>query len=57
MNIYILIHLFTGNLIYIYNLFHFYRAASVDGEEGLYSGVQLRHASLERNKRCLLAYM
>jgi len=32
-------------------------AASVDGEQGLFSGVQLRHASLERNKRCLLAYV
>lgn len=32
-------------------------AASSDGEEGLFSGVQLRHASLERNKRCLLAYI
>lgn len=32
-------------------------AASRDGERGLYSGVQLRHASLERNKRCLLAYV
>jgi len=32
-------------------------AASVDGEQGLFSGVQLRHASLERNKRCLLAYI
>ncbi|XP_066936091.1 DNA replication complex GINS protein PSF1-like [Clytia hemisphaerica] len=31
--------------------------ASVEGEEGLYSGVQLRHESLERNKRCLLAYI
>ncbi|XP_065662271.1 DNA replication complex GINS protein PSF1 isoform X3 [Hydra vulgaris] len=32
-------------------------AASVEGEEGLFSGVQLRHACLERNKRCLLAYI
>ena len=31
-------------------------SASVDGEQGLFSGVHLRHASLERNKRCLLAY-
>merc|ERR1711936_1555454 len=32
-------------------------AATNDGEQGLFSGVQLRHASLERNKRCLLAYV
>eukprot|EP00795_Rhopilema_esculentum_P002753 gene2754-973_t len=31
--------------------------AAVDGEQGLFSGVQLRHASLERNKRCILAYI
>jgi len=32
-------------------------AATHGGEQGLFSGVQLRHASLERNKRCLLAYV
>ncbi|XP_078001125.1 DNA replication complex GINS protein PSF1-like [Glandiceps talaboti] len=31
--------------------------ATVTGEQGLFAGVQLRHASLERNKRCLLAYL
>ncbi|XP_035688590.1 DNA replication complex GINS protein PSF1-like [Branchiostoma floridae] len=30
---------------------------TVDGAPGLFPGVQLRHAALERNKRCLLAYM
>ena len=32
-------------------------AATHGGEQGLFSGVQLRHASLERNKRCVLAYV
>eukprot|EP00112_Aurelia_sp_Birch-Aquarium-sp1_P023896 Seg731.12 transcript_id=Seg731.12/GoldUCD/mRNA.D3Y31 product="DNA replication complex GINS protein PSF1" protein_id=Seg731.12/GoldUCD/D3Y31 len=32
-------------------------SAAVEGEQGLFSGVQLRHASLERNKRCILAYL
>ncbi|XP_053395566.1 DNA replication complex GINS protein PSF1-like [Mercenaria mercenaria] len=32
-------------------------SATVAGESGLFSGVQLRHAALERNKRCLLAYL
>ena len=31
--------------------------ATTDGEQGLFSGIQLRHASLERNQRCLLAYV
>ncbi|XP_022333387.1 DNA replication complex GINS protein PSF1-like [Crassostrea virginica] len=31
--------------------------ATVAGENGLFSGVQLRHSALERNKRCLLAYL
>ena len=31
--------------------------ATTDGEEGLFSGIQLRHACLERNQRCLLAYV
>ncbi|XP_048585920.1 DNA replication complex GINS protein PSF1 isoform X2 [Nematostella vectensis] len=31
--------------------------ATVAGESGLFSGVQVRHASLERDKRCLLAYL
>ncbi|KXJ30034.1 DNA replication complex GINS protein PSF1 [Exaiptasia diaphana] len=31
--------------------------ATVDGESGLFSGVHLRHASLERDKRCLLVYL
>ena len=35
----------------------FCRSAAVEGEQGLFSGVQLRHASLERNKRCILAYL
>ena len=30
--------------------------ATTDGEQGLFSGIQLRHACLERNQRCLLAY-
>ncbi|KAK3608662.1 hypothetical protein CHS0354_042674 [Potamilus streckersoni] len=32
-------------------------SATVAGESGLFSGVQVRHAALERNKRCLLAYL
>ncbi|XP_046558074.1 DNA replication complex GINS protein PSF1-like [Haliotis rubra] len=32
-------------------------SATVAGESGLFSGVQLRHSALERNKRCLLAYL
>lgn len=32
------------------------KAAYEGKEEGLYSGIQLRHACLERNQRCLLAY-
>ena len=32
-------------------------SATVAGESGRIAGVQLRHASLERNKRCLLAYV
>ncbi|XP_041370522.1 DNA replication complex GINS protein PSF1-like [Gigantopelta aegis] len=32
-------------------------SATVAGETGLFSGVQLRHSALERNKRCLLAYL
>ena len=31
--------------------------ATTDGEQGLLSGVQLRHACLERNQRCLLTYV
>ena len=31
--------------------------ATSEGERGLLSGIQLRHAALERNKRCLLAYL
>ena len=31
--------------------------ATTDGEQGLISGIQLRHACLERNQRCLLAYV
>lgn len=30
---------------------------TVAGETGLFSGVQVRHAALERNKRCLLTYL
>ncbi|GAB1601434.1 DNA replication complex GINS protein PSF1-like [Argonauta hians] len=30
---------------------------TVAGEAGLFSSVQVRHAALERNKRCLLAYL
>ncbi|CAH1792103.1 unnamed protein product [Owenia fusiformis] len=30
---------------------------AVQGEAGLFSGVQIRHAALERNKRCILAYL
>ena len=33
------------------------RNAAVDGERNLYTGIQMRHAALERNKRCLLAYL
>lgn len=32
-------------------------SATVAGENGLFSGVQLRHSALERNKRCLLSYL
>ncbi|XP_033636748.1 DNA replication complex GINS protein PSF1-like [Asterias rubens] len=32
-------------------------SATVEGERGLFSGVQFRHTCLERNKRCLLAYL
>ncbi|XP_055956848.1 DNA replication complex GINS protein PSF1 isoform X2 [Patella vulgata] len=32
-------------------------SAAVAGESELYSSVHLRHAGLERNKRCLLAYL
>ena len=32
-------------------------SATVGGETGLFSGVQLRHSALERNKRCVLAYL
>ena len=42
--------------ISLYSLF-FLRSATVAGESGLFSGVQLRHSALERNKRCLLAYL
>ena len=31
--------------------------ATTDNEEGLFAGIQLRHACLERNQRCLLAYV
>ena len=31
--------------------------ATSEGERGLLSGIQLRHAALERNQRCLLAYL
>ncbi|KAK8386182.1 hypothetical protein O3P69_010716 [Scylla paramamosain] len=31
--------------------------ATVAGEAQYYPGIRLRHASLERNKRCLLAYL
>ena len=31
--------------------------ATTDGEQGLFSGIQLRHACLEQNQRCLLAYV
>lgn len=31
--------------------------ATTDGEQGLMSGVQLRHVCLERNQRCLLTYI
>lgn len=31
--------------------------ATTDGEQGLFSGIQLRHACLERNQRCLLSYV
>jgi len=32
-------------------------SATTSGEQGLLSGIQLRHACLERNQRCLLAYV
>ena len=32
-------------------------SSTVAGETGLFSGIQLRHAALERNKRCVLAYL
>lgn len=31
--------------------------ATTGGEQGLFSGIQLRHGCLERNQRCLLAYV
>lgn len=31
--------------------------ATTGGEQGLFSGIQLRHACLERNQRCLLSYV
>ena len=31
--------------------------ATTDGEQGLFSGIQLRHACLERNQRALLLYV
>ena len=31
--------------------------ATTDGEQGLLSGIQFRHTCLERNQRCLLAYI
>ena len=31
--------------------------ATGEGVEGLISGIQLRHAAMERNQRCLLAYI
>lgn len=31
--------------------------ATANNEEGLFAGIQLRHACLERNQRCLLAYV
>ncbi len=33
------------------------RATTNEGEQGLFAGIQLRHACLERNQRCLLAYV
>lgn len=33
------------------------RAATENDEQGLLAGIQLRHACLERNKRCLLSYV
>ena len=44
-------------LRYAFITFIFHRSATVAGESGLFSGVQLRHSALERNKRCLLAYL
>ena len=43
-------HLYSENLKEV-------RATTSDGVEGLFSGIQLRHAALERNQRCLLAYI
>ena len=31
--------------------------ATAENEQGLFAGIQLRHACLERNQRCLLAYV
>jgi GINS complex subunit 1 len=31
--------------------------ATTEGQQGLYAAIHLRHASLERNQRCLLAYV
>ena len=31
--------------------------ATTEGVEGLFSGIHLRHAAMERNQRCLLAYV
>merc|ERR1712038_2175212 len=30
---------------------------AIAGEQQLFAGIQLRHAALERNKRCVLAYL
>ena len=38
-------------------LFLLSRSAAIAGQQNLFAGIQIRHAALERNKRCLLAYL
>lgn len=45
----------TRTFLFLYNLF-FFRNASSDNRS-LCATVQVRHTALERNKRCLLAYL
>ena len=50
-------------LLPIWNAYSFFTQnqlevrATANNEKGLFAGIQLRHACLERNQRCLLAYV